>query len=886
MNKVDELESVIRSNNIDIAAITESWLHESIPSEILSISNYICYRHDRSDGRRGGGVCCFVRSGLQCSRLDILESPDVEALWLLYRANRMPRSVSHIAVGIYYHPPDANEFQLADHIIKSADYVTRTHPYSGIIILGDFNNFPDRYIISYPLKQVVHSATRNKRVLDKIYTNIHEWYQSPSSLPPIAQSDHNCVLFTPEDKEEINNKPHTTIKVVRSHDKNGKIFLAHALKNMNWSNLYRLNDPNEMMMYFYEIIDKLLNAYLPLQCIQIHSNDKPWINEDFRQHIRRRQFAWSSGNLAVYRQLRNKIQRMAKELKTKFYNRCIRDLRNSDPKKWWSNIKKITGHSSSTSSSSSLATIANNICNNEMHILAETINNHLYSVSSDLDPLHPDDHMFFNSLIDDYSSTYIIDPSTVQRKLEHIDVYKSSGPDNVPNWFLRDFSIWLAEPICAIFNASVRTGIVPSSWKKANVVPIPKVNPPLKIEYDLRPISLTPTISKLLESIVGQWILESTWDHLDKYQFGGIKGRSATHALVDMLHHWHQALDESKYVRVLFIDYAKAFDHVDHTIFIDKLLNVLHAPHFIIKWIHSFLTNRVQRVKIGDIVSSWIPLVGGLPQGSWLAPLVFILFINDLKSENTLLHKYIDDLTLSEIFSRDTMSDMNNLLAHILNWSENQHLNINGKKTKIMSIGSLRNNPPDPVFIQGKEIEAVRTFKLLGVHIQDNLKFDEHISKICAKATVRIHFMKQLKRGNVQIEDMLHYYYATIRPILEYACPAWNTSLTSKEIDKLEQVQKRALSIIFDLPVYECYNQFCNDNSIETLFYRRMILCRSFFERSVLNTNGSLHYLFPPLRPELSYNLRKKCPIIIPTPHSAHFQNSYIMSSLNDYVLS
>jgi len=91
--------------------------------------------------------------------------------------------------------------------------------------------------------------------------------------------------------------------------------------------------------------------------------------------------------------------------------------------------------------------------------------------------------------------------------------------------------------VCAIFNASVHDGIFPTIWKKANVVPIPKTNPPRKIESDLRPISLTSTLSKVLESIVGGWILEFVWEKLDKQQFGAIKGRSTTHALVDILHH-------------------------------------------------------------------------------------------------------------------------------------------------------------------------------------------------------------------------------------------------------------------------------------------------------------------------------------------------------------
>ena len=159
------------------------------------------------------------------------------------------------------------------------------------------------------------------------------------------------------------------------------------------------------------------------------------------------------------------------------------------------------------------------------------------------------------------------------------------------------------------FQESILSGLVPFIWKQANVIPVPKVHPPVAIETDIRPISLTSTVSKILESFVGQWILNYVVSNLDRRQYGGIKGRSTTHALVDMLHHWHQALDDNKNVRVLFIDYAKAFDHVDHTRFIDKLQRDFNVPTILLKWLCSFLSNRHQRVKIGDIVSEWASLM-------------------------------------------------------------------------------------------------------------------------------------------------------------------------------------------------------------------------------------------------------------------------------------
>ena len=137
-------------------------------------------------------------------------------------------------------------------------------------------------------------------------------------------------------------------------------------------------------------------------------------------------------------------------------------------------------------------------------------------------------------------------------KLSHIKVHKSPGQDSIPNWCLRDFAFAVFEPICYIFSASVSQGMVPSLWKRANVVPIPKLRPPKSVQDDLRPISLTPTLSKILESLVGRWILSKVTNKFDARQFGALRDRSTTHAQIDITHMWRKALDDRNSIRALF----------------------------------------------------------------------------------------------------------------------------------------------------------------------------------------------------------------------------------------------------------------------------------------------------------------------------------------------
>ena len=153
--KIDELSVILEHNNIDIGCVTESWLGNDVPDEAVTIGGYKCYRHDRSDGRKGGGVACYVGTSFPCTRLYSLETADLESIWLLVRRPRMPRPVSHIAIGVIYHPPGAPSWSMSQHITNAMDTIISQHPYAGIVILGDFNTMDARSIRSYPLKQVV-----------------------------------------------------------------------------------------------------------------------------------------------------------------------------------------------------------------------------------------------------------------------------------------------------------------------------------------------------------------------------------------------------------------------------------------------------------------------------------------------------------------------------------------------------------------------------------------------------------------------------------------------------------------------------------------------------------------------------------------------------------
>jgi len=498
-----------------------------------------------------------------------------------------------------------------------------------------------------------------------------------------------------------------------------------------------------------------------------------------------------------------------------------------------------------------------------------------HSVSADLNPLDPSVVPVAPSVCPD---VFIVEPYVVEMKLAAINPHKSSGPDEIPNWIWRDFSRWLTEPVCAIFNMSIRQGVVPSLWKCANVVPLPKVNPPATIQSDLRPISLTPTVSKILESFVGKHILSEIESKIDVRQFGALRGRSTTHALVDILHHWHEALNNNESVRTLFIDYAKAFDHVDHTNIVNKLIN-LGVSDILVRWVCAFLSGRLQRVKISDVFSEWLCLSGSMPQGTWLGPLTFIILINDLAA-HCLIHKYFDDTTLSEFVSGNFISIMDQHMADVLNWSRNNLMNINWNKTKEMIIGPLATQSVPLLTVDGNTIQRVNVFKLLGVSVDSDLKWDSHVSAICSKASSRLYFLKLLKRSAVSRDDLMHFYESCIRPMLEYACAVWHSSLTIEQSKRIENIQRRAVTIIDG----HCdYLNYCETNNLSTLHDRRELLTKSFFN-NMFNVDNSLHYLLP--FPRISETILKLRHYLQYEPCLAktnRFKNSFLPYALEHY---
>jgi hypothetical protein len=397
----------------------------------------------------------------------------------------------------------------------------------------------------------------------------------------------------------------------------------------------------------------------------------------------------------------------------------------------------------------------------------------------------------------------------------------------------------------------------------------------------LRPISLLPTLAKIFESIVGRWLVEKLSPYLDPNQFGSLRGRSTTDALVSLLHQWCTEMDSGGSVRAVFVDFAKAFDRVDHNLLIKKLLDK-NIPHFLVKWFHSYLSSRKQRIRLAGETSTWTTLVGGMPQGSWLGALSFIILIDDLKLDCT-LHKYVDDTTLSEFLPVNHLSScMDSFIHSLLLWTSKNSMKVNFTKSKEMVLGPVAKASLPSLIIENNSIERVTQFKLLGVHITCDLNWQLHVESICSKAGSRLYYLKQLKRAGLPSNRLRLWYLSVVRPVLEYCSAVWHHGLTKAQSEKIESIQRRALRIIFPSTVFASYQFALDLAQVPSLTSRRDLLCRRYFNK-LTNPSYCIHHLLPPPRcSNITSRLRQAS--IYPRPRNrTNRYTSFINFALSKY---
>ena len=630
------------------------------------------------------------------------------------RPARLPRGFPCLVTATFYHPPSSDDSEILEYLSTSLTWVESHFPGCGIILAGDFNRLDIKNIcINFGLKQIVTIPTRGENTLDLVLTNLHPFYQTDSitAYPPFGLSDHSVIAISPRVRDPKSNQKKIVYK--RDMRPSRKSMFGRYLNEIDWSFLDSPNSIDAKGCYFTDVLSIGLSYILPEKRFMVHPNDHPWINEDVRRLIKPRQRALFAGNTTLFKLYRNRINRKRKNRKADYYKSKVENLKHSNPKQWWREVKHISGMISSPSLQNCIK--IENLDNLPISDLANAINNAFLEPMKELDLFFPIDPQ--ENSISEHSRD-ITTPWETYKKLKSLNVSKAPGPDAIPNFLYKEFAEILACPISNLINCSSRHQSLPSLWKLANVIPVPKEKVELDINTYLRPISLTCCLAKMAEEfVIEKFVGPAILKYIDPNQLGKIPRSSSTIALISMLHNWAGATDDSgNSVRVLLVDYRKAFDLIDHSILINKI-RLLPIPNFVINWLISFLCGRKQRVKLArDCVSEWGAVPCGVPQGTKLGPWLSILMINDLKLTDITHWKYIDDTTVSEIIPRNGISQIQSGANELERWNTQNKFQLNVQKCKELLFQFHRNRIPfDKINLSTGCPNLVRQAKILGV---------------------------------------------------------------------------------------------------------------------------------------------------------------------------
>lgn len=532
--------------------------------------------------------------------------------------------------------------------------------------------------------------------------------------------------------------------------------------------------------FFKNLVMKCVSSHVPSKIIRTQSA-RPWMTREvvrvgrklkkMRKQLRRNP---SSPHVSRFSNMRLQLNETIKKAKSYYFNISLKNFLLSAPAKFWRHLSPRKQQAYKILIEGELVT--------DESLLASSFNKFFCSVYTNDDGKQPN---FAISQDVPKISDLMITEEGVLSLLLKIDIKKSPGIDCIPNTFLVRYAEWCSKYLSLILKKTLSTAELPRDWKRAKVVPIPKAeNPSLITSY--RPISLLCTCSKMLEHIIFTHLSNFLQQNklIDCRQHGFRKGMSTVTQLLETIHEFASALDKQSQIDIIFLDFQKAFDRVSHHKLLLKLKPILQN-NSLLSWIESYLSSRSQCVSIGGSCSRPAPVRSGIPQGSVLGPIFFLVFINDIVNDIPVKIKlFADDCILyQEVNTPDDQELLNSALDKLHIWCERWQMCINTTKTVSMTISRKKAPLTFQYSINGRCLSSVNRYKYLGLIITSDLRWNEHVTFIEKKAMKKLGYLKRSLRQSTQ-EIKILAYKTYIRPLLEYACLVWDP-YTKKNIDTL-----------------------------------------------------------------------------------------------------
>lgn len=887
--KLDTLKAIIHATSSDIILGTETWLSHDICSDDLTLpSSFVIFRKDRTSSR-GGGVLIAVKQAYQPSIIAV-DSP-LEALWISVKFGH-----SRCVLGVCYRPPDSRP-EFTDLFNEAVELVTNRFPSCLLIIGGDFN-YPAidwstssvstqinraehiRFVDSlhyHDLTQLVHDPTRGNHILDLLLTN----------NPNIAETH---VLEAISDHKVVQcsfSLPHADKAQIK------KCILNYAradIENMNrkllaFSNEFQEDFENRSTSHnwciFRDKLKEIEASCVPKSTIKTRADD-PWFTREVNRCLNKKKRSYkkasrtnTTSDWQNYKSISILAEKSILEAKNQYFNITLPNLLKTNPKKFWEVVNPKSKHSIPTLLGEDGSALPAAECAEEFNKSFATVFTVELPLDSSLQLSQP--HVAFPF------TPIVVTAHGVSLAIERLPLKTSPGPDGISTKLLKLTSQYSAPLLSLIFQQSIDTGCVPDDWKSAFIIPIFKSGDS-SLPSNYRPISLTSISCKLLEHIIHKHIITYLNENnlLLINQHGFRKNLSCQTQLFELITDLHHSLHSSLYVDAVFVDFSKAFDRVPHNRLILKIRS-LKLDQKTTQWIEQFLTNRHQSVKFQNHTSNPARVISGVPQGSVLGPLLFLIYINDIATNiNATIRLFADDCVIyKEIASPTDITHLQSALNKLSEWCSVWQMQINIDKTKHLKFSPALKTQVNTYAINNIPIDSVSTFKYLGIKFNSSLTWNDHIEHITSKSLKKLGLLK--RRLHLATRDTrLLAYNSLIRPSLEYASIIWHPYHVTWT-NHLEAVQNKAARFILSsYSRFQSVTKLKDSLKMPSLAMRRTYARLAFFH-TIFHSNTSFSHSHISPAHHISSRLDHAYKVKPIFAHTEKYRNSPLALSIDQW---
>lgn len=803
-NKLYDLETLIYSYDYDIhiVVLTEIWLRKN-ENNLFNISGYVPYFSNRQESF--GGVAIYIKGNINSSF--VMEEEFNKTNILITKLSSHNINI----IGIYR----SHETRVTDFIHK-LDNITSV--YKNSIILGDMNlnllNTNQEQVILYTNTLLCNGyliynkisseyATRISRstrtVIDHLVSDLVN-YKYNFVITGTSLSDHEMFLINISLEPILENK--SEIKTVLDYDK--------VKLDKFWTNLDSYDEIDSFVTDLNHIIVKNTKAIT----VKKSRYKNKWMTKEILDKIKLRDSYYKYSRkyneniriLDLYKKTRLEVSKMILQAKKDYFSK---DLNSGtiNSKRLWNFYKKIIHNTESTGTNKTIKSLVlnNEIVSSDSEI-ANKMNSYFVNVTDEINisPI-PIDSAFLNSFRRNIFTRFSLQITTqeeVKQAILNLNPAAATGHDNISTKFLQKFSSELTPTITRLINIAIQNSVFPQNLKIAIVTPIYKAGAATD-PSNYRPISVLNALSKVFEIIIKRR-LNHFLSHnsiLHEEQFGFESNSNTTAACLSLTHFISNNIDSNKFVACIFLDLQKAFDCVDHEILLCKMAN-LDFPQNAIQFFKSYLSERVQKVKIGNSYSDNLTIKKGVPQGSILGPDLFKIYIDDIARLNLKgsIQLYADDAVIK--YSTNTENELRINIENDLKildvWITKHKLSINIKKTKILLLGNKLYNV-DKFYFKSKAIETVNNFNYLGLVIDKKLKWTEHIQHVISKISPMLFLLRRLRKF-ITTDALYTIYSSYVMSHIVYLNPIWSGA-SQQMLGQLDVINKKAIKIIHNYPL-------------------------------------------------------------------------------------